>query len=364
MSDDDDPMAGPPVNSDDSDDEQEKEKAVEPQTALYVISNNKAHRVPKVAEGSERCGHIRCHHRIAKVPDGKQLGAMVAGADGWPRGDALIKLVGADKVVVLQGKVKDSPEQLHYVWYVLVEVEDVNNKQDHQILRFIPKAVYKDLMATIMKTPELAGSALLRLPATNNNDKQLNVQLNDFKRVSGEEAPKSACIMPVKPKPEKKKEANKPADEGSDKQGEQAADKQGEMLTCDRKSKSVASFWKAKPVAEKQDSEEAAVESNTANEKALKQEEKAMEERPSTKRETGKEQPGKTTKAQEKGGSSVGDKHKLDEAASSKSVMCKKRRCVTTESWEVAFCAEAAAIDFKPPAGATSAKFEIEWRFG
>ena len=207
-------------NPEDAESEEEEAPAPEPAPAadsvegsaqLYILYNRQCHLVSKT-DGTTP-GWKRCYNRIVKVSSGEALGSMVASEKGWPKGDALTRMVGADKVVVLYGKMKEEDEDLVPIWYLLMEVEGVANKQDHQIARHIPKPVYKDLIDAIKKDKAMEESSLLRMQAYGDNAKPLNPVINGFKKVTGDAVPKSACVMP-KPVEKPKKDG-----EGSSKDG-------------------------------------------------------------------------------------------------------------------------------------------------
>lgn len=341
------PQGSPEDGAEDSDaDEPDPEPAPAPAadtSQMYLVYNRQYYRVLKVAPNKP--GWKRCYNRTVKVPSGKILGQMISGHEGWPRGDELASLVSADKIVVLMGKLKKDDVVLSPVWYLLVEVENVTNKQDHQILRHIPKPIYKEIIDAIKKDEGMAESSLLRMQAHGENRQALNPEVNGFSKVIKGEEPKSAAVMPERPKadPAKKKaDAAKPAE----KKSETVVPPVEELASSepDKKPKqSVMSLWKqAKPSAEPESKEVPSVPVNEGH--------KAAPE-PAPKESAPKE-PTSKRKAEEPA-----------PADTKNSGMYKKMRTTASDSWEVLLTEPDATIDFKAPPGATSAKVNIAWSF-
>ena len=200
--------------ADDDDDGDGDGGAAEPEeesATLYVFYNRQYYKL--WGGKTDKPGFLRCYNRIVKVPNGKALGAMVAGSEGWPTGEELFKRVTADKIVVLSGKMKEDDTDLKNVWYVLVEVEGQTDKQDHLIARHIPKKVYMEIADHIKQDPNMATSSLLTMLAHDNNSKPINPGINGFEKITGDAAPKSGMVGPEKKQGEKKPEKSAAAGE-------------------------------------------------------------------------------------------------------------------------------------------------------
>jgi len=236
--------------------------AEEESASLFVFYNRQYY---KFSGGKEdKPGFVRCYNRIVKVPNGKALGMMVAGPEGWPSGEELFKKVTADKIVVVSGKMKEEDSDLKNVWYLLVEVEGQSNKQDHLIARHIPKKVYMEIADHIKGDPNMATSSLLTMLAHDNNSKAINPQINGFLKVIGDAAPKSGMITPEKkvskekgssstdkqPAPKKQKtgsDGKKPAAPAP----APASEEPPPAAEGKEKKVSASSFFKPKPSSEK-----------------------------------------------------------------------------------------------------------------
>ena len=231
--------------NDSSDDEGGDDECGEDQTTLYTFYNRQFYKFGKLKDGKP--GWVRCYNRVAKVPNGKVLGAMVAGAEGWPTGDELFKKVSTDKIVVLSGKMKEDDETFKNVWYLLVEVDGQSDKQDHLIVRHIPKKVYMELWDHIKKDDKMATSSLLTMAAHDNNVKPINPQINGFVKVTGESAPKSGMVTEQKPKgaPSEKKDAT--TKKGAAAPAKKPDDKKKEEKEAIAKP-AASSFCKPKPL--------------------------------------------------------------------------------------------------------------------
>ena len=323
-SDDDDGFGG----GDESDiQEPEPEPPVAENNALYLLYNRQFYKVPK--KDGDKSGWQRCYNRTVKVQTGKVLGQMIAGHEGWPKHEDLTKLVSADKIVVLRGKLKKEDAAASHVWYLLLEVEGVSNKHDHQILRHIPKQVYKDLVESIKKDPQMQESSLLRMQAIENNMKPLNPDLNGFVKLLKTEELKSAAQMPerkpVDPNAKKKKDEDKKRKHDELEAEEQQIANPSDNAEKKAPPKSMLSLWK-KPAAD-----DAEGPSNEGAKPAAK-----PAEQPAPKR-------------------------KAD--SDNEKVTYKKTRIGCKESWEVLVTDPESRVEFTPPPGATSAAVSIEWSF-
>jgi hypothetical protein len=236
--------------------------AEEESASLFVFYNRQYY---KFSGGKEdKPGFVRCYNRIVKVPNGKALGMMVAGPEGWPSGEELFKKVTADKIVVVSGKMKEDDTDLKNVWYLLVEVEGQSNKQDHLIARHIPKKVYMEIAEHIKSDPNMATSSLLTMLAHDNNTKAINPQINGFLKVIGDAAPKSGMITPEKKVSKEKGSSSTDKQPASKKQKTgpdakkpaapapaPAAEESAPAAEGKEKKVSASSFFKPKPSAEK-----------------------------------------------------------------------------------------------------------------
>jgi len=355
----------------DSDDEPEPDPVEAPDaalgegsTTLYVVYNRQYHKVVKT-DGT-KAGYKRCYNRIVKVKDGKVLGEMVADAKGWPKGENLTKLVSADKIVVFYGKLKAQKEgepevPLHPVWYLLVEVEGASNKQDHQIARHIPKAVYLELIEAIKKDKAMERSSLLEMQAYGDNAKALHPAHNGFVKVVKGDEPKSAIVVP-KPQEKPKKDGEGSSKEALPKKSAATAAKKADDKPADDKpaekktpKPSVDSFWKPKQAAAKDDD---ASKKGPLQEGKEAQEADIFGDQPAEKES--KAVPEK--KKAPEGASSAADKRAADGAAKP-GASHKKRRVESVESYEFQICDPLATVDFPVPEGATAGKVTFTWSF-
>lgn len=358
------------VGGDDADERSEAEDVVPPpepeanegNDSLFVMYNRQYYVLRKMVGGKP--GFQRCYHRIVKVKDGKMLGGMVAGPEGWPKGEGLSKMVSADKIVVAYGKIKEDDQELSAVWYLLIEPEGTSNKQDHLILRHIPKPVYKELIDAIKNDASMAESSLLRMQATGDNAKALNPAINGLIKVTGDQAPKTACIMPEKPKAEKskgessakgKKADSKKTDAADDKKDDKAEDKKEEKKEAPKKS--VDSFWKPKPPADKGDKGDKGDDKSKAGKDGPVNE--GREEKKEKKEEEKKE--AKATSAAPV--VPPAGKRPAENGGKDGKVQYKKRRTESVESYEFHICDPVASVDFCVPEGATSGKVVFTWSF-
>jgi hypothetical protein len=332
-------------------DEPEPEPEPAETSVLYLVYNRQHYRTPKKEDSKP--GWQRCYNRTVKVPTGKVLGQMIAGAEGWPRGEELATLVSADKIVVVMGKLKKEDTVLSPVWYLLVEVDDVTNKQDHQILRHIPKPVYKEVIDVIKKDPSMAESSLLRMQAHGENRQALNPELNSFAKVVKGEEPKSAAVMPERPKadPSKKRKADDSKAESSKaKKTDPAAAPSPSPAPTDLHKKpkqSVMSLWKQTKAPADGEAEEAAKAPAVGSEEAAKAPAVGS-------KEVVKPPPPAPTSEPSK-------KRKADDSKAESSY--KKVRTATLDSWQVLLSEPGAVVEFTAPTGATSAKVNITWSF-
>ena len=210
------PMGSPLVagGDDDDDDEEaeggtgEEEEDDPGEDAVYVYYNRQYYRVPKAA--GEKAGWVRLYNRSVKVANGKLLGELNAGtASAW---EQLVDSVTADKIVVLKGKMKEDDPVLHNVWCLIVEVEGVSGKSDHQIVRHIPRAAFKAIWEQISSDPAMKESSLLKMPPYQDNVKAYNPLANSLVKMVGEAQPKSAMVAVAKA-PSKKTAPVDPAEE-------------------------------------------------------------------------------------------------------------------------------------------------------
>lgn len=322
--------------ADDSDvDEPEPEPEAAETSVLYVVYNRQHYRAAK-KEGPKP-GWQRCYNRTVKVPNGKVLGQMIAGAEGWPRGEDLATLVSADKIVVVMGKLKKEDTVLSPVWYLLVEVEDVTNKQDHQILRHIPKPVYKEIIDVIKKDPSMAESSLLRMQAHGENRQALNPELNAFAKVAKGEEPKSAAVMPERSKKRTVDDSKAESSKAKKTEPVAAPSPSPAATEVEKKPKqSVMSLWKQNKAPAEGEAKEAAKAPAAGSKEVAKTPPPAATSEPPTKSAP------------------------VERAVASN---YKKVRTATVDSWEILLPEHGDAVDFAVPTGATSAKVNIAWSF-
>lgn len=330
--------SGDEAIGEDSDDEANPDTAaLSEANILYLVYNRQHYRVAK--KDGTKPGWQRCYNRTIKVATGKMLGHMIAGPEGWPHGEDLAALVSADKVVVVMGRLKKEDPILHPVWYLLVEVEDVTNKHDHQILRHIPKAIYKEVIDNIKKDPTMAESSLLRMQAHGENRQPLNPELNSFLKVIKGEEPKSAAVMPERPKAEaaKKRKADELKMEAGKLKKPSPASPTAPPAETDKKPKpSVMSLWKqAKPAAEEPASQPAGHVSDPAGQPA---------------------------------GQPAGLKRHADEIEGAAvqpmkpNAVSKKTCSSVSEDWDVELCGGSDVV-FTAPPKASRAKVNLVWTF-
>ena len=372
-----------PARSDDEEEgeeeKEEEEAADEDSSVFYCFYNRQYYKFGK-AMGS-KAGWVRCYSRVVKVPNGKLLGEMVSKEMGWWSGAELPKKISADKIVVLSGKAKEEDAEMKNYWYVLIEVEGQQGKQDHLIARFIPKKVCVDLVNNIKKDPSMATSSLLSMLPYADNAKPLNPQINGFVKVTGDQAPKSGMIAPDKkvsgdkPAAEKKGEASSSSDkkpiEKKKETGEKAK-KPAEASEKKSEKPSTSSFFKPKATEEKS---RAASPVGPANEGKEKEPEKA-EKAEKAEKPKDKEKPKEVEKSKDKEAApaaasaareslrpAVG-KRTLDDANGNGKERIKKRRTDSVETHEFMICDnDVRNIDFVVPEGATQGKCVITWSF-
>jgi hypothetical protein len=145
------------------------------------------------------------------VDSAERMGALILDHKSWPTREALLDLVAADQVVVLQGNFKDDPT-LRYVWGIILTTGTSVNTEDHRIFRTLPKRVYGELLSAYSKDAELVGSSLLDMESTDNNSRSFNPTICGWQRVTLEGFPRTAAVTPSKdvtadklPKPSAKK---------------------------------------------------------------------------------------------------------------------------------------------------------------
>lgn len=167
--------------------------------------------VPRVARTSTIAGVVRCYDRPVVVESAERMGALILDHKAWPTREALLDLIAADQVVVLQGNFKDDPT-LRYVWGVLLTTGSSANTEDHRIFRTLPKRAYGELLSAYSKDAELVGSSLLDMESTDNNSRSFNPTICGWQRVTLEGFPRTAAVTPSKdvtaeklPKPSAKK---------------------------------------------------------------------------------------------------------------------------------------------------------------
>lgn len=365
------------------------------ETPLYVYFNKGYYLVPRndIEKDALIPGCKRCYDRIVKVSDGQLLGAMVQGAEGWPKGDALTEtMISSDKIVVVTGKLNESDVVLSAAWYLLIEVEGSVNKQDHQIMRHIPRAVYKEVLNSIKKNPGLSRSQLLGImQAENDNAKPLNPLINGFVKVTGDDIPKTACIMPEKQPRNSKKEGLKKADKttchDSNKHNSDGPDPGADKAQEKKPKPSVSSFWKVnatnKSAVADSKSKNASQEAAPDKSKSPSQEEEAVawreEEGAPAAPEKSKPPPQENQNGVE--AQSAPEKPKADRVAKRKSsvptdkVSIKASRTQSVESHNIALDTDSGdsqlsvpkggigSIDIVVPAGAKAGTATITWIF-
>ena len=307
---------------------------------------------------------------------------MVQDDKGWPKGENLTKLVSADKIVVLYGRLKPQKEgepdpPLHPVWYLLIEVEGVTNKQDHQIVRHIPKSVYKELIEAIKKDKAMEQSSLLQMQAYGDNAKALHPKHNGFVQVTKGEEPKTACIMP---KVEKKKEgegsSKEPAPKKAPPKKDDKAEKEAEKPAEKKAAASSRSPLEAQAVGDQggrgqvrpgaggqggrcrsRGREEGRGAAGQEAEGRLRQEgREARREgrgRPGPHGPHSRGRPGRRLRG-----------HQAHRRGQRHSLQLKKRRTESIESHEFMICdPDIKSIDFEVPPGATMGKATFTWSF-
>ena len=350
--------------------------------SLFLPYNKGFHLVTKQSGGKAGC--VRCYHRTVKVESGERLGHLVDSYKAWPKGKDLKEFVSADKIVVVNGRDKEDDAETRSVWFVLFEVEGTSNRQDSQILRHIPKQVYKELIDSIKKDPTMAESSLLRMQSTTDNEKSLNPTTNGFSKVSDSEKPRSACIAVEKKKVEKKpaeKSADKTADKPKDKGSEKKDDKGDKGDKTDKSAatkQSAMSFWKPKSSAAPEEKPgEKPVERAAEKPGEKRKAEAGPTDEPPKKAEKA-EKGDKSEKSKDKESKEAGDPKgnptpkerdepkappdlKRDETDSK--TLFKRKRTAVVETHEFMICDPGAKVDFPMPEGATGGKATITWSF-
>jgi len=185
-------LSSPPQEEEEEEDDDDDE-VVEAGNTLYMYFNKTPFKVPKATDTTG--GWTRNYNRTYKVKSGETLGLLAKGdTEAW----APLQKVTVDKVVVLKGKMKQDDDEMHYTWYLLIEVEgsSPDSKSDHLILRHIPKTVYKKIWNSLLSNDEMRDSSLLKQQAYQENAKGLNPILNGLQKCAPAEVPKSAAIDP------------------------------------------------------------------------------------------------------------------------------------------------------------------------
>lgn len=139
---------------------------------------------------------VRDHNRPHIVPTCERLGEMKAAnttAAKWPTATA----IDPAAIVVLQGRIKEDDEALHYVWYMRVIVDGRgDDSDDKNALLHIPRGTTKDLLTIMAKDEQLCESSLITLyMPTNYNEQRILPKLNSWDML-----PKAPSTIAVKPK--------------------------------------------------------------------------------------------------------------------------------------------------------------------
>jgi len=339
--------------------------------SLFLPYNKGFHTVTKQTGGKSGC--VRCYHRTVKVETGERLGQLVESHKAWPKGKDLKDFVSADKIVVVNGHDKVDDAEMRSVWFVLFEVEGTSNRQDSQILRHIPKQVYKELIDSIKKDPTMAESSLLRMQATNDNEKSLNPSPNNFVKTTESEKPRSSCVMPEKKRPEKKPE--KPPEKPKEKGAEKKDDKAEKGDKADKSSatkQSSMSFWKPKSTAVAEDktpvekpaekpAEKRKPDSAPADEPPKKAEKTEKPKEPKDDKESKAAPPAPSEESKPSAPAPAAKKREREEGNGK--TMFKRKRTAVVEEHEFMICDPNAKLDFPVPEGAIGGKATITWSF-
>lgn len=338
-------------DANDSNDDEVPEPEPDEEQFIFLPYNKGFHKVPILPKNPppDVAGCVRCYFRKLVVPTGIELGNMISGVDAWPRGEALGVEIDAAKIVVINGKIGKDDSKLSSIWYLLIEAADSTGKQDHLIARHIPRAIYREIIESIKKNPEMTESRLLREQAANDNLKPLSPGYSGFEKAKPHEVPQSAAVFPDK-KPAKtaaqsegstdKAPPKKAAPKASDKANDKASDKAkgAETVATEKPKPSVASLWKPRAV-------------EAASEKAPSAAPAAAAAAAPT---ASAAAPAAAPSA------SAGKKRPMSNGGPSES---KKTRTSVRESWEVLVTEPEGKIDFSAPSGATSAEVSITWSF-
>jgi hypothetical protein len=231
---------------------------------LKMPFNKQVYEIPKAPLDANRIpigpGWCRWHkgHTVV-VPDGKKMGEMVEGAAGWPKGGALHELARAETIITVAGHYDEKKSgkadskaavdkvdgRLSFVWYVILEAEDAlmtPDVQDSGTVRKIPQRPFTEILNNLRADESLQKSLLLRqIPDGESNEKNLSPIASGFTLLKGDDVPKSACVMPVKPKKSRgESEASKKGGKDSGKGKEEAKQAAGAP------SSDVLRFFKSK----------------------------------------------------------------------------------------------------------------------
>ena len=157
---------------------------------------------------------VRDYKREYVCDDGEHMGRLLTSSKGWPdihSGDGKpgSKQLAPAMITVLEGKIKEEDTDTVYTWYIRLVTRE-EGKQDKQILRHLPKEVFKRCKDKWSTADGMRGSQLLQkyLP-TNDNERPLNPSVNGWSKIVGD-VPKTACVPPNKEKKPKKGEEKKP----------------------------------------------------------------------------------------------------------------------------------------------------------
>lgn len=138
---------------------------------------------------------VRDHKRPHVVSTPEKLGEMKASdtnAKKWP----LANSIDPATIVVLQGRIKEDDETLHFVWYMRVVVEGrEQDSDDIRALLHIPRGTVKDMLTVMAKDEQLCESSLItQYMPTNYNDQRILPKLNGWEPLS--KPPKTLAIKP------------------------------------------------------------------------------------------------------------------------------------------------------------------------
>jgi hypothetical protein len=367
---------------------------------LKYMYNKQMYEISKAPLDDKRVptkpGWCRWHrgHTVA-VKDGKKIGEMVESAAGWPKGDALHELVRAETIVCVAGYFdekktakgdsvgvkSDGPDRLSFVWFAILESEEaimLPGIQDGEIVRKIPQRPFTEILNNLKADESLQKSLLLKqIPDGESNEKNLSPTASGFKLLKGEDVPKSACVMPAKPKkPRGESEGSKKAAKDGGKGKDDGVKGKEDAKDVSGAPSDVRGFFKAKakpgesakesptepPKAPPKDTGKAAAGEMPRNEAPTKETAAKPVAKPPAKGN------GKRAAAQAAGSQAeavpVCVKLDDDEMPTKQSVSIKRRRTEVVERHDGMFCDDLICnVDFSRPAGATAFEAVITWKF-